>query len=199
MAHEGLTIEKRDDGVAILWMDLPGETMNTLKSDFIETFTAVFDQVEKDPDVKAVVFASGKKDSFIAGADITMLESIETAEDGEKAGREGNEVMNRIASFPKPVVAAIHGVALGGGLETALACHGRVASDSKKTKLGLPESQLGLLPGAGGTQRLPRLVGVQAALDMMLTGKQVPAKKALKMGLVDDCLLYTSDAADELT
>jgi 3-hydroxyacyl-CoA dehydrogenase/enoyl-CoA hydratase/3-hydroxybutyryl-CoA epimerase len=186
MANEALTIEKRADGVAILWMDIPGETMNTLQSDFIDTFTAAFDQVESDPDVKAVVFASGKKDSFIAGADITMLETIETAAEGERAGREGNQVMNRIANFGKPVVAAIHGVALGGGLETALACHARVASDSKKTKLGLPESQLGLLPGAGGTQRLPRLIGVQPALDMMLTGKQVDAKKAKKLGLVDD-------------
>ena len=186
MANEGLTIEKRDDGVAILWMDLPGETMNTLKADFIDTFTAAFDQVESDREIKAVVFASGKKDSFIAGADITMLESIETAEDGERAGREGHEVMDRIENFPKPVVAAIHGVALGGGLEVALACHARVVTDSKKTKLGLPESQLGLLPGAGGTQRLPRQVGVQPALDMMLTGKQIAAKKALKMGLVDD-------------
>ena len=186
MANEGLTIEKRADGVAVLWMDLPGESMNTLKSDFIDTFTAVFDEAEKDPEIKAVVFASGKKDSFIAGADITMLESIQTAEDGAQAGREGNKVMSRIENFPKPVVAAIHGVALGGGLETALACHARVASDSKKTKLGLPESQLGLLPGAGGTQRLPRLIGVQPALDMMLTGKQVAAKKALKLGLVND-------------
>ena len=186
MANQGLSIEKRDDGVAILVMDIPGETMNTLKADFIEMFTAVFDQVQSDPDIKAVVFTSGKKDSFIAGADITMLEAIETEADGERAGLEGHKVMNRIESFPKPVVAAIHGVALGGGLETALACHARVCSDSSKTKLGLPESQLGLLPGAGGTQRLPRLVGVQPALDMMLTGKQVSAKKALKMGLVDD-------------
>ena len=94
--------------------------------------------------------------------------------------------MSRLESFPKPIVAAIHGVALGGGLEVALACHGRVASDSPKTKLGLPESQLGLIPGAGGTQRLPRQIGVQPALDMMLTGKQIPAKKALKLGLVDE-------------
>ncbi|MGD8609096.1 MAG: fatty acid oxidation complex subunit alpha FadJ, partial [Myxococcales bacterium] len=99
---------------------------------------------------------------------------------------EGHKAMNRIENCPKPVVAAIHGVALGGGLEVALACHARVASNSKKTKLGLPESQLGLLPGAGGTQRLPRLIGVQPALDMMLTGKQIEAKKALKLGLVDE-------------
>ncbi|MBW2507626.1 MAG: enoyl-CoA hydratase/isomerase family protein, partial [Deltaproteobacteria bacterium] len=186
MANEGLTIEKRGDGVAIVRMDIPGESMNTLRADFVDTFTSVFDQVEGDADVKAVVFTSGKKDSFIAGADITMLESISSAEEGERAARAGHKVMNRIEAFPKPVVAAIHGVALGGGLETALACHARVASDSNKTKLGLPEAQLGLLPGAGGTQRLPRLIGVQPALDMMLTGKQVAAKKALKLGLVDD-------------
>jgi 3-hydroxyacyl-CoA dehydrogenase/enoyl-CoA hydratase/3-hydroxybutyryl-CoA epimerase len=186
MANEGLTIEKRDDGVAIVRMDIPGEPMNTLKSNFIETFIGVFDAVENDPEVKAIVFTSGKKDSFIAGADITMLEAISTAEEGERAGLEGHKVMNRIENCKKPVVAAIHGVALGGGLEVALACHARVVSDSKKTKLGLPESQLGLLPGAGGTQRLPRLIGVQPALDMMLTGKQIDSKKALKLGLVDD-------------
>ncbi|MCZ6806232.1 MAG: 3-hydroxyacyl-CoA dehydrogenase NAD-binding domain-containing protein, partial [Deltaproteobacteria bacterium] len=186
MAHEGLTIEKRDDGVAVVRMDIPGEPMNTLKSDFVETFDEVFNALENDADVKAVVFTSGKKDSFIAGADITMLQEIETAQDGERVSKAGHGAMQRIENFSKPVVAAIHGVALGGGLEVALACHARVATDSPKTKLGLPESQLGLLPGAGGTQRLPRLIGVQPALDMMLTGKQVPAKKALKLGLVDE-------------
>ena len=186
MADEGLTIEKRDDGVAIVRMDIPGEPMNTLKDDFVETFTEVFNAVENDADIKAVVFTSGKKDSFIAGADVTMLETVNSAEEGERISLEGHKAMARIESFGKPVVAAIHGVALGGGLEVALACHARVASDSKKTKLGLPESQLGLIPGAGGTQRLPRLIGVQPALDMMLTGKQVDAKKARKLGLVDD-------------
>ena len=186
MAHEGLSIEKRGDGVAIVRMDIPGEPMNTLKSDFVDTFMEVFGSIESDPEIKAVVFTSGKKDSFIAGADISMLESVSTAEEGERISREGHKAMNRIESCPKPVVAAIHGVALGGGLEVALACHARVASDSKKTKLGLPESQLGLIPGAGGTQRLPRLIGVQPALDMMLTGRQLDAKKARKLGLVDD-------------
>ena len=186
MADKGLTIEKRDDGVAIVRMDIPGEPMNTLKDDFVETFTEVFNAIENDADIKAVVFTSGKKDSFIAGADVTMLETVNTAAEGERISLEGHKAMARIESFGKPVVAAIHGVALGGGLEVALACHARVASDSKKTKLGLPESQLGLIPGAGGTQRLPRLIGVQPALDMMLTGKQVDAKKARKLGLVDD-------------
>ena len=186
MAYKGLTIEKRDDGVAIVRMDIPGEPMNTLKADFVDTFNAVFSEVENDADIKAVVFTSGKKDSFIAGADVTMLETVTSAEEGEQVSLAGHKTMNRIENFGKPVVAAIHGVALGGGLEVALACHARVVSDSKKTKLGLPESQLGLIPGAGGTQRLPRLVGVQPALDMMLTGKQLGAKKARKLGLVDD-------------
>lgn len=186
MAQQGLSVEKRGDGVAIVRMDIPGEPMNTLKSDFVDAFTEVFDSLESDPEVKAIVFTSGKKDSFIAGADISMLDSVNTAEEGERISREGHKAMNRIQSCRKPVVAAIHGVALGGGLEVALACHARVASSSDKTKLGLPESQLGLLPGAGGTQRLPRLIGVQAALDMMLSGKKVEANKALKMGLVDE-------------
>ncbi|MEM7137602.1 MAG: fatty acid oxidation complex subunit alpha FadJ [Myxococcota bacterium] len=186
MAQEELTIQKREDGVAVLVMDVPGEPMNTLKDDFVDTFERVLSEVEADPQVKAVVLTSGKKDSFIAGANIDMLNAIESVEDGVRVSKAGHGAMARIEDFSKPVVAAIHGVALGGGLEVALACHARVASDSSKTKLGLPESQLGLLPGAGGTQRLPRLVGVQPALDMMLTGKQVPAKKAKKLGLVDD-------------
>lgn len=186
MTQQELTIQKREDGVAVLVMDVPGEPMNTLKDNFVDTFDAVFSEVESDPDVKAVVLASGKKDSFIAGANIDMLNAVETLDDGIRMSKAGHQAMARIENFPKPVVAAIHGVALGGGLEVALSCHARIATDSSKTRLGLPESQLGLLPGAGGTQRLPRLVGVQPALDMMLTGKQVPAKKALKLGLVDE-------------
>ena len=95
-------------------------------------------------------------------------------------------MVNRIEALPKPVVAAIHGACLGGGLEMALACHYRVATDHPKTQLGLPEVQLGLLPGAGGCQRLPRLIGLRAALDMILTGKSERAAKALRLGLVDE-------------
>src|SRR5262249_43706161 len=100
--------------------------------------------------------------------------------------RQAQAGFQRLESFEKPVVAAIHGAALGGGLEWALACDYRIATDSPKTQLGLPETQLGLLPGAGGTQRLPKLIGVQAAIDLILTGKSLKAKKALKLGLVDE-------------
>ncbi len=181
-----LRIEERADGVAVVWMDVPGDSVNTLKEDFADEFAEAFSHLERTDTVKAVVFASAKNDSFIAGANIDMLDSVQRAEDAVALSRAGQAANDRIASFPKPIVAAIHGACLGGGLEVALACHGRVASSHRKTKLGLPECQLGLLPGAGGTQRLPRLIGVQAALDLLLTGKQVDARKAQKLGLVDE-------------
>ncbi|MEM9069931.1 MAG: fatty acid oxidation complex subunit alpha FadJ [Myxococcota bacterium] len=181
-----LSIETRDDGVAIVWMDVPGETMNTLRADFEDEFNEAFAHLESAADVRAVVFASKKKDSFIAGANIDMLDAAGTVREAVALSRAGQVANDRLENFSKPVVAAIHGACLGGGLEVALACHGRVASTHRKTKLGLPESQLGLLPGAGGTQRLPALIGVQAALDLMLTGKQIDARKAKKLGLVDE-------------
>lgn len=185
-AERTLRIERRDDGVAVLWMDVPGETMNTLQDGFAEEFAYVLSELEGDTAIKALVFASAKKGSFIAGANIDMIDAVRGADDASALSRAGQDAMDRLEEYPKPIVAAIDGPALGGGLEVALACAGRVASQSPKTKLGLPECQLGLLPGAGGTQRLPRLIGVQAALDLMLTGKQVNAKKALKLGLVDE-------------
>ncbi|MEZ4221043.1 MAG: fatty acid oxidation complex subunit alpha FadJ [Polyangiaceae bacterium] len=181
-----LSVEKRADGVAVVRMDVPGESMNTLQQSFAEEFSRVFEELDQSSDVIAVVFTSGKPDSFIAGADVKMLGAVRTAHDARELSRAGQRGMDRLEAFRLPVVAAIHGACLGGGLEVALACHGRVASDSKKTKLGLPEVQLGLLPGAGGTQRLPRLVGIQAALDLVLTGKQLDAKRAKKIGLVDE-------------
>jgi 3-hydroxyacyl-CoA dehydrogenase / enoyl-CoA hydratase / 3-hydroxybutyryl-CoA epimerase len=181
-----LSVERREDGVAIVRMDVPGETMNTLQQNFAEEFTRVFDEVDRASDVKAVVFTSGKPDSFIAGADVRMLKAVKSAADAAEIARTAHRAMARLEGFRVPVVAAIHGPCLGGGLEVALACHGRVASDDRKTKLGLPEVQLGLLPGAAGTQRLPRLVGVQAALDLMLTGRQLDGRRAKKIGLVDE-------------
>lgn len=185
-AAEALTVEKRADGVYVLRMDVPGEPVNTLKASFAEDFARVFDEIERDASCKAVVFTSGKKSGFIAGADITMLQAAKTEAAAADISRAGQRALDRIATFRVPVVAAIHGAALGGGLEVAMACTSRVASDDKKTKLGLPEVQLGLLPGAGGTQRLPRLVAIQTALDMLLTGKQLDAKRAKKIGLVDE-------------
>lgn len=184
-AKQGFTYQV-EDGVALLVLDLPGEPVNTLSPETGEVFAQLLTRAEKDPSVKAVVFTSGKKDSFVAGAKIDFLQTLKSAAEATAASRQGQQGFDRLDAFSKPVVAAIHGACLGGGLEWALACDYRIATDSPKTTLGLPEVQLGLIPGAGGTQRLPALIGVQAALDLILTGKNVKPAKAKKLGLVDE-------------
>jgi 3-hydroxyacyl-CoA dehydrogenase/enoyl-CoA hydratase/3-hydroxybutyryl-CoA epimerase len=180
------TLDVREDGVAILTMDVPGESMNTLKVEFAEQIESVLQQINANTSIKGVVVISGKSNSFVAGADISMLAACETAEDATTIAKGGQDMFQRIEDMPVTFVAAIHGPALGGGLELALACHYRVCSDDAKTQLGLPEVQLGLLPGSGGTQRLPKLISVQQAMKMMLTGASVRAKQAKKYGIVDD-------------
>jgi 3-hydroxyacyl-CoA dehydrogenase/enoyl-CoA hydratase/3-hydroxybutyryl-CoA epimerase len=174
------------DGVAVLTLDLPGEPVNTLSPATGVLFDAALTRAMQDTAVRAVVFISGKPDGFVAGADVKWLGSLKTREDGERASREGQAGFARLAASQKPVVAAIHGACLGGGLEWALACSYRLCTDAAKTQLGLPEVQLGLLPGAGGTQRLPRLIGIAQALDVILTGKSIRPAKAKKLGLVDE-------------
>ncbi|MCC6809225.1 MAG: fatty acid oxidation complex subunit alpha FadJ [Deltaproteobacteria bacterium] len=177
---------KVEDGVGIVTFDVPGESQNTLKPTFEEEFTEIVRQIEGDSSIKAVVMISGKDDTFIAGADVSMLKNLKTAQEGEAASRRGQEGMARWAKLRVPTVAAINGACMGGGLETALACTTRICTDDKKTVLSLPEVQLGLLPGAGGTQRLPKLVGLQTAMDMILTGKNIKPAKAKKIGLVEE-------------
>lgn len=152
----------------------------------MEQMEPVVTLLETDPRVKAAVIISGKADNFIAGADITMLEAAKTAAELTDMSRQGQVMMDRLARCSRPVVAAINGSCLGGGLEVALACRYRIATSSPKTRLGLPEVQLGLLPGAGGTQRLPRVVGLQQAITLMTTGAQVKPDKARKIGLVHE-------------
>ncbi len=175
----------REDGIAVVTIDLPGESQNTLKAEFIGEANALLDRLEQNPSLQGVVFISGKPGSFIAGADIRMLKACRTAAEASELSRVGQRFFDRLEHFKAPVVAAIDGACLGGGLELALACHGRVCTDHPKTALGLPEVMLGVLPGSGGTQRLPRLIGIPAALGLMLTGKQLNAQKAGRMGLVD--------------
>src|SRR5439155_16115806 len=151
-----------------------------------EEFIATFEALDRDSEVKAVAFFSGKRDAFIAGADIEEFVAITTASDAERLSAGGQDMLERVARFAKPVAVGIHGACLGGGLEFALACHYRVATDHPKTQLGLPEVQLGILPGAGGCQRLPRLIGARAALDMILAGKTERAAKAFRLGIVDE-------------
>ena len=174
------------DGVATVLVDVPGEPVNTLSRETGAEFGAVLDALEKDGAVKAVVVASGKKDGFVAGAKIEMLRDVKDAAEAAELSRDAQAGFDRLERFGKPVVAAVHGACLGGGLEWAMACHYRVVSNDKKTQLGLPEVQLGVIPGAGGTQRMPRLVGIATALDLILAGKTVKPKKALAIGLVDE-------------
>lgn len=180
------TFSVRPDNVAVVTIDVPDEKMNTLKAEFGGQVRAILKQIRDNKALQGVVFISAKPDNFIAGADINMIGRCQSAQQAESLARQGQQVMAEIQSLPIPVVAAIHGACLGGGLELALACHARICSDDGRTVLGLPEVQLGLLPGSGGTQRLPRLIGVSTALDMILTGKQLRARQALKAGLVDE-------------
>lgn len=151
----------------------------------MEEFKVVFDQINSDPLVKSVVVVSAKPGCFIAGADIGMLNKCTTFDEVHDISRSGQAILQAIEDSKKPVVAGIMGSCLGGGLEVALACHYRVAVKDKKTMLGVPEVMLGLLPGGGGTQRLPKTVSLANAFDMMLTGKNIRPDKAKKMGLVD--------------
>jgi 3-hydroxyacyl-CoA dehydrogenase / enoyl-CoA hydratase / 3-hydroxybutyryl-CoA epimerase len=174
------------DGIAIITFDLPNESVNKLSRAVKDEFVALVTRLERDTTVHAAVFISGKPDVWIAGADIEEFLQLKTATDAERLSRDGQMLLDSIERLRVPIVAAIHGACLGGGLETALACRYRIATDHPKTILGLPEVQLGLIPGAGGTQRLPRRIGLTNALDLILTGKHVRAKKALQLGLVDE-------------
>ncbi|PWG62065.1 fatty acid oxidation complex subunit alpha FadJ [Spiribacter halobius] len=185
-AQAPLTLERRHDGVAVIRIDTPGHRQNTLDRALIDAASRLLDELDADRGVRGLVFASGKPGSFIAGADIDMIRECPDAAAVSELARTGQRILARIAAFRVPVVAAIRGTCLGGGLELALACRARVASDEPATRLGLPEVQLGLLPGTGGTQRLPRLIGLPAALDLMLTGRQVDSRRALRLGLVDE-------------
>ena len=183
--HDALTLEIVD-GVAVVTFDLADSPVNVLGAAAARAFGAVLDRLERDPTIRAAVLLSGKPDSWIAGADIEQFLTVRDAADAEALSRQGQAMVDRIERGRVPIVAAVHGAALGGGLEVALACAWRVATEHPKTTFALPEVQLGLIPGMGGTQRLPRRVGLQLALDMILTGRSVRARKALAIGLVDD-------------
>ncbi len=179
------TIQREGD-VAVLVFDLPGESVNKLSAAVKDEFAAVLPALREDPAVRAVVLISGKPDTFIAGADIEEFVATKTAEGFRRLSREGHKLLDDIERFPKPMVVAINGACLGGGLELSLASHYRLVTTHPKTVLALPETQLGIIPGAGGCNRLPRLVGLRAALDMILTAKNVRGDRAFRMGLADE-------------
>nr|XP_060610782.1 trifunctional enzyme subunit alpha, mitochondrial [Anolis sagrei ordinatus] len=171
--------------VAVVRFNSPNSKVNTLSVQLQAEFTEVMNEIWANDAVSSAVLISGKPGCFIAGADINMIEACKSNQEIVQLSQEGQKMMDKLEKSPKPIVAAISGSCLGGGLEVAIACQYRIATKDKKTVLGTPEVLLGLLPGAGGTQRLPKMVGIPSAFDMMLTGRNIRADKAKKMGLVD--------------
>ena len=176
------------DGVLLATIDMPGRSMNVFSAALMDALEALMDRVDADKNVKSVVLTSGKP-SFLAGADLVMVrgycDAARTATHHamfELCGHLGR-LFVRLEASPKPWVAAVNGIALGGGLELALACRVRIVADDPRIQLGVPEVKLGLLPGAGGTQRLPRLIGFEAAMDLLLSGRAVAPAEAVKLGL----------------
>jgi 3-hydroxyacyl-CoA dehydrogenase/enoyl-CoA hydratase/3-hydroxybutyryl-CoA epimerase len=174
------------DGVALLGLDVAGRPVNTISLRVRSDLEKCVELVQSQSDIRAAVLISRKPANFIAGADIDEFMTLRSRDQALEFVRAGQRLVERLASLGKPTVAAIHGACLGGGLEAALACSYRVASAHPKTIFGLPEVKLGIIPAAGGCQRLPRRIGLRSALDIILTGKTVQAQKALKLGVIDE-------------
>jgi 3-hydroxyacyl-CoA dehydrogenase/enoyl-CoA hydratase/3-hydroxybutyryl-CoA epimerase len=204
-----ITTALGEDGILIATIDMPGKSMNVFSDELMDALERLLEDAAARQQIRGVVVASGKP-AFLAGADLAMVRRYTERAQCDSAeslhamcGRLGR-LFRRLELIGKPFVAAIHGLAFGGGLELALACHRRIASDDDTTRLGLPEVKLGLLPGAGGTQRLPRLAGPKAAFELLLSGEPVSAPRALELGIVDelvprDALLTTArQRADSL-
>jgi len=195
------TLEVDENGIGWITFDDPDRTTNVLTDAVMTRLAELVGEARRlsaQGHLRALVFRSGKS-GFIVGADVAAIEAVEDPAQAAQASRMGQAVFGSIADLDIPTVAAIHGICLGGGTELSLACGSRVASDSPKTGIGLPEVQLGILPAWGGTTRLPRLVGLQAALDLMLTGRRISASKAMRIGLVDEVLpaeLFDGKVAD---
>jgi len=187
LAMRHWTLARDADGIARLTLDREGASANTLGAEVLAEFNAALDLLDREPPA-GLVIASGKASGFIAGADVEEFKVIGSAADAMAIVRRGWDTFERLAAVKYPTVALIRGFCLGGGLELALACRYRVVVDDPGTRLGLPEVMLGIVPGWGGMKRLPRLAGAPAALDMMLTGRTIDAKRAKRLGIADECV-----------
>lgn len=182
MSYNTLLYDVDEHGIATITINRP-DKLNALNEEVLDELSEVFQKVQSDDDVAAVLVTGAGEKAFVAGADIKELSSLDE-EAGRKTSEKGQQIFQSIEDSRKPVVAVVNGYALGGGAELAMACHMRIAAEN--AVFGLPEVGLGLIPGYGGTQRLPVLVGRARALEMILTGKQVKADEALQMGLVNE-------------
>ncbi len=189
-----INFEQDAQGIVTLTIDMPGRSMNVINSELEGPLEAALSRIEQAPDITGIILTSGKE-SFVAGADIEGLFHIKEPLQAFELAQQLKATLFRLERCGRPVVCAMPGTALGGGLEIALACHYRIAIDHPKARFGLPEVKLGLLPGGGGTQRLPRLIGIQAALPLLLEGKELKPAKALAAGILD---ALASDRADLL-
>ena len=185
MDHWKLTRDA--DGLARLTFDKVGATTNTLSAAVLAELNLALDEFERDPP-PGLVIASGKANGFIAGADIDEFGEVKTEADALALVRRGWDTFNRLAAVRYPTLALVRGYCLGGGMELALACRYRVVVDEPSTRLGLPEVMLGIVPGWGGIARLPKLTGAPAALDLLLTGKTIDARRAKRLGIADECV-----------
>ncbi len=181
--QESLRIKAVGD-IAIMEWDLVGEKVNKMSAPILIRLRELLEEVQQSK-FKALIMISRKPGIFIAGADIEEIRALKKKEDFEKALNEAHQIFNKVEDLKIPVIVAIHGQCLGGGCELSLACDYRIATDDPSTRIGLPEVKLGIIPGFGGCVRLPRVVGLQASLDIILAGKTVDANKALRIGLVD--------------
>ena len=177
---------ERDGDLAIIWFDLPGEKVNKFSSSVMMEFAAIVEEMERSSDVKRIVLASGKPSIFIAGADVSEFSKATSPDQAKEYTRFGQQTFHRFSKLPQVTVAAINGACVGGGCEIAISCDWRVISDSPKAQIGLPETKLGIFPAWGGTTKLPRLIGLPAALDIILKGKTLDGRRAKKIGLVDE-------------
>jgi enoyl-CoA hydratase len=176
-----IRLDREDDGIAVITVNRP-DKLNALNADTVRQLDAVVREVSADDGVRAVILTGAGEKAFVAGADIAELSQMGPI-DGVAVSRAGQDTFRMLERLSKPVIAAVNGFALGGGLELALACHIRIAS--ARAKFGLPEVKLGIIPGYGGTIRLPRLVGRGRALELMLTGEMIDAAEAHRIGLVN--------------
>ena len=175
-----------DEHIACLTFDLPDKSVNVLSTAVMEELEGLLRSLSARNDISGVILASAKKNNFIAGANVEEIESLTDQDEAYTLASRGQRIFQMIADLPFPSAAAINGTCLGGGLEMALACSYRVAADASAVSIGLPEIRLGIIPGFGGTQRLPKIIGLSNAFDLIMTGKRVSARKALQLGLVDD-------------
>lgn len=178
-----------DNGIAIVSWNMEGYPMNVMNDQSMDAYHQFMEQAIKDPSVKGIIVAS-EKDTFFAGADLKWLSKLISGPIDKKAQFEKQMQMHQLfrmlETCGKPIVAAINGHALGGGYEIALACHYRIAINNPKTQIGLPEAKIGLFPGAGGTQRLPRMIGFEASAPILLEGKALNPEEAVRTGLVNE-------------